>query len=131
MIQSPVLVLAFLTLLFCCGANEFRVTAQNSGVISKQPPVLRMFDPDKNESTVSALLIDPQSDEFRGMLVYSADHPPPDIRLHSVEYTYPGNIPSRPQTIAFVFVPLDKYKTAPEFFRRGGRHGTSSGRSSS
>src|SRR5438067_722250 len=115
MIQSLVRVFASLALLFCCGASEFRVAAQNSAVLSKHPPVLRIFDPDENESTVSALLIDPQSDEFRGMLVYSADHPPPDIRLHSVEYTYPGNIPSRPQAISFVFVPLAKYKTPPCF----------------
>jgi len=115
MIQLPVRVLACLTLLFYCGVSEFRVAAQSSGVISKQPPVLRIFDTDKNESTVSALLVDPQSEEFRDMLVYSANHPPPDIRLHSVEYTYLGNIPSRPQAIAFVFVPLNKHKTAPSF----------------
>jgi hypothetical protein len=108
-------VVAGLSLLFCVGAYQIRIAAQNSTILSKQPPVTRVFDSDKNESRISAFLIDPQSDAFRGTLVYSASHPPPDIRLHSVEYTYPGNIPSRPQAMVFVFVPLEKYKTAPSF----------------
>ncbi|HZI20159.1 MAG TPA: hypothetical protein VEY09_16360 [Pyrinomonadaceae bacterium] len=109
MIQSHIRALACLTLLFCCTAREFSGAAQNSEVLSKRPLVLRIFDPDKNESKVTALLINPS--EF----AYPANRPSPDIRLHSVEYTYPGNVPSRPQAIAFVLIPADKNKTAPSF----------------
>lgn len=115
-IQTPARkMLACLTLLFCFGAGGFFVAAQDYGVISERPLVTRMFDPAKNETTISALLIDPQSDEFRGRFVYSDSHPPPAVQLHSVNYTYPAKTPSRPQAVAFVFVPLDKYKTAPSF----------------
>ena len=114
--QSPVRnILACLTLLLYSGASGFFVAAQNSGILSKRPLVTRIFDPEKNETAISALLVDPQSDEFRGLLVQSADHPLPAVRLHSVEYTYPGKTQSRPQAFAFVFLPLDKYKTAPSF----------------
>jgi hypothetical protein len=104
-------VLAYALMLLCLIALEFGVAAQNSGILSKRPLVTRLFDRDKNESTISALLIDPQSDTFREILVA----PPPDIRFHSVEYTYSGPVPSRPQTVAFIFVPADKYKIAPNF----------------
>ena len=108
--------LAFLSmsLLLGIGGAGFSVEAQNSEILSTRPPVLRKFDREKNETTISALLIDPQSYAFRGRLGYS-DHLPPDIQLHKVEYTYPGTAPSRPQTIALVLVPIDKYKTAPTF----------------
>jgi hypothetical protein len=91
--------------------------AQNSAILSKRPMVTRTFDRDKNESTISALLVDPQSDDYRGMLVYSSDHPPPSVRFHSVEYKYSGagGAPVRPQAVALVFVPLEKYKSAPNF----------------
>ncbi|MBV9926804.1 MAG: hypothetical protein JOZ96_17425 [Acidobacteria bacterium] len=116
LIQTPVRhVLACLTLLLCLGTGGFLVAAQNYEVVSKRPLVTRIFDPEKNETTTSALLIDPQSDEFRGRLVPSSTHPPPDVSLHSVAYTYPTRTPSRPQAVAFVFMPLDKYKTAPSF----------------
>jgi hypothetical protein len=91
---------------------DLRILGQTD-ILSKRPVVSRTFNRDQNKTTVSALLLDPQSDEFRGMLVNSPDHPPPDVRFHSVEYTYAGTTPARPQTVAFVFVPRDKYKVAP------------------
>ena len=107
--------LTCLSLPFCFGMGGFLVVAQNSGILSKRPPVMKIFDPDKNESTVSALLFDLQSADPRSMLGLDPDHPLPQIRLHRAEYTHPGTIQSRPQTVAFVFLPLDKYKTAPSF----------------
>lgn len=95
-------------LMFCFG---ILVIAQNSGILSKQPPVMKTFDPDKNESTVSAFLIEPRGNP--GGL--DPDHPPPEIRLQRAEYAYPGRTEARPQTVAFVFLPLDKYKTPPNF----------------
>lgn len=89
--------------------------AQNSGVLSKQQPVIRIFDPDKNESTVLAILVDPQSSAARAMLGIDPDHSPPAIRLHRAEYNYPGKTQSRPQAIAFVFFPLHRYKSAPDY----------------
>jgi len=100
---------------FCIEAADVGVGAQNSDILSKRPIVMRTFDRDTNESTISALLVDPQSDEYRGMWVYSSDRPPPSVRFHSVEYKYSGSAPTRPQTVAFVFVPLEKYKSAPNF----------------
>jgi hypothetical protein len=116
-IQSPARSnLVFLVLLFTVAANGFHIAAQNYTVISKRPLVTRIFDSQKNQSTVSALLMDPESDEYRHRLGYASPyHPPPDIRLVSVGYTYPGNIQSRPQAISFAFVSLNKYKTAPSF----------------
>lgn len=108
-------VVAGLSLLFCVGAFKAHVAGQNSTNLSNEPPVIRVFDSDKNESRISVLLIDPKSDDFRNMLVYSASHPPPDVRLHSAEYSYPGHVPSAPQAMVFVFIPLEKYKTAPSF----------------
>ena len=85
--------------------------AQNSEILSTKPPVYKTFNPDKNETTVSAMLIDP------GFFTSPAnnDRPIPDVRLNTAEYTYPGIIPSRPSAVAFVFMPLEKYKTAPNF----------------
>ena len=107
--------LACLTLLFCFYSNAFYTFAQNSEVLSKRPPVIRIFDPDKNESTISSLLFDPQSSDIKAMVGLDPFRPPPNMRLHSVEYTYPGNIQVRPQAVAFVLVPLNKYKSAPNF----------------
>jgi hypothetical protein len=107
--------LAGLTLLLCFGPNGIHVVAQNSGVLSKRPPVIRIFDSDKNQSTISAPFFDPQNNDLRAMAGLDPDHPPPEIRLHRVEYTYPGKIQSRPQAVLFVFLPLDKYKNAPNF----------------
>ena len=116
-IQSPARSnLVCLLLLFSVAANGFHVAAQNSTVLSKRPLVTRIFDSQENHSIVSAVLMDPQSDEYRHRLGYaSPNHPPPDVRLDSVAYIYPGNIPSRPQAISFVFGSLNKYKTAPSF----------------
>ena len=60
---------------------------------------------------VGKMLIDP------GLFMSPAnnDRPVPDVRLNSAEYTYPGTIPSRPSAVAFVFMPLEKYKTPPNF----------------
>ena len=107
-------ILAFLSMSLPLGVGGAGVEAQNSEILSARPAVLRIFDREKNETTISALLIDPQSDAFRGRLGYS-DRLPPDIQLHKVEYTYSGTAASRPQLIAFVLVPFDKYKTAPTF----------------
>jgi len=102
-----------LALVFCYGADHPPVTAQNSGVLSKDPPVLKIFDPAKNASTVSAMLV--RNSDLRAVIGLDPDRLPPDVRLNTVEYTYPGTIPARPQTVAFMFRPLDKYKTAPNF----------------
>jgi len=108
-------IVACFALSFCLSATQFRVVAQNSGVLSRRPPVLKIFDPDNNETTISAMLVDPQSGDLRAMIGLDPDHPPPDIRLNTVEYNYPGTTPSRPQVVAFVLLPLDKYKTPPNF----------------
>jgi hypothetical protein len=103
-------------LLFSVTAYGFHVVAQNPNVLSERPVVTRIFDSQKNQSTVSALLMDPQSDEYlHRWAAASPNHPPPDIRLDSVAYTYPGNIQSRPQAISFVFVSVNKYKTPLSF----------------
>jgi hypothetical protein len=117
MFQSPARSnLISLMLLFSVAANGFHVAAQNYNVLSERPLVTRIFDSEKNQSIVSALLMDPQSDEYLHRLASaSPNHPPPDIRLDSVAYTYPGNIQSRPQAISFVFVSVNKYKTNPSF----------------
>ena len=84
--------------------------AQTSEILSAKPPVYKVFDRDKNQSTVSAILVDPGS----MMAPFDPDHIP-DLRLHTAEYTYAGTTPSRPSTIAFVFQTREKYKTAPNF----------------
>lgn len=103
------LVAFFLLTLSLCA--PLATVAQNSEILSTKPPVYKTFNPDKNETTVSAMLIDP------GFFTSPAnnDRPIPDVRLNTAEYTYPGIIPSRPSAVAFVFMPLEKYKTAPNF----------------
>ena len=105
---SPLLPLFLLTLSVCA---PLATVAQNSEILSTKPPVYMIFYPDKNETTVSAMLVDP------GLFTSPAnnDRPVPDVRLNSAEYTYPGTIPSRPSAVAFVFMPLEKYKTPPNF----------------
>jgi hypothetical protein len=108
-------ILLSITLLLCLGLGK-SVTMAQTEILSKQPPVIKVFDPAKNESNVSTLFFDPQSGDLvaRAMLERDPDYRP-RLRLHRAEYTYPGTIQSRPQTIAFVFLPLDKYKNAPNF----------------
>ena len=103
------LVAVFLLILSVCA--PLATIAQNSEILSTKPPVYKIFNPDKNETTVSAMLIDP------GLFASPAnnDRTIPDVRLNTAEYTYPGTIPSRPSTVAFVFIPLEKYKTPPNF----------------
>jgi len=103
------LVAVFLMTLSVCA--PLATLAQNSEILSTKPPVYKIFHPDKNETTVSAMLIDP------GLFTGPANNerPIPDVRLNTAEYTYPGTIPSRPSAIAFVFMPLEKYKTPPNF----------------
>jgi hypothetical protein len=105
--STPVAV--FLLTLSVCAPRA--TVAQNSEILSTKPPVYKIFNPDKNETTVSAMLIDP------GLFTSPAnnDRPVPDVRLNSAEYTYHGTIPSRPSAVAFVFMPLEKYKTPPNF----------------
>ena len=102
-------VAVFLMTLSVCA--PLATLAQNSGILSTKPPVYKIFHPDKNETTVSAMLIDP------GLFTSPAnnDRPIPDVRLNTAEYTYTGTIPSRPSAVAFVFMPLEKYKTPPNF----------------
>ena len=102
---GPLLVLA----LMFCGAYIHQVTAQTSEVLSPKPLVYKAFDRDKNESTVTTILFDLSS------LVFDPNRTVPDLRLNNAEYTYSGTLPSRPSTVSFVFLPRDKYKTAPNF----------------
>jgi len=97
-----------LTLSVCA---PLATVAQNSEILSTKPPIYKIFNPDKNESTVSAMLIDP------GLFTSPAnnDRPIPDVRLNTAEYTYPGTIPSRRSAVAFIFMPREKYKTPPKF----------------
>ena len=97
-----------LTLSVCAPLST---VAQNSEILSTKPPIYKIFNPDKNESTVSAMLIDP------GLFTSPAnnDRPIPEVRLTTAEYTYPGRIPSRPPAVAFIFMPREKYKTPPKF----------------
>jgi len=103
------LVAVFLLTLSVCAPRA--TVAQNSEILSTNPPVYKIFNPDKNETTVSAMLIDP------GLFTSPAnnDRPVPDVRLNSAEYTYHGTIPSRPSAMAFIFMPREKYKTPPKF----------------
>jgi hypothetical protein len=108
MLHSVGPVLACLTLLLCFASNSLQVSAQNSEILSARPPVIKIFDRDKNESTISALLFNPQS-------TFDPLRTPPALRLHSVEYRYPGIVFSRPKDVAFVFLPSDKYEAVPNF----------------
>lgn len=105
--------IACLILLSCSAAGRPRPAAQDSGVLSERPQVIRIFDPDKNETTTSAFLFDLRSSEFQAG--FDSYRPLPGVRLHSAEYSYPGRAAARPRVMAFVFVPRDKYKTAPNF----------------
>lgn len=116
MIQRSVCnVLACLTLLFCFGSSALHVAGQSYTVLSKRPSVIRVYDPDKDESTISALFLDPQNSDIRSIWALDPDRPLPEIQLHSAQYRYPGKIQSRPQVIAFVFLPLNKSKNVPNF----------------
>lgn len=97
--------------LFVCFALACSVFAQGSGILIKDPPVIRLVDRDSNETTISGLLFDPRSD--LASLGFDPHRPPPEMRLHSVEYSYPGTVASRPQTFGFVFGPRTKYESAP------------------
>ena len=99
-------ILGCLTLLFYATPSGFNAAAQNSRVSSGRPLVSRFFDPDKSETVTLAFLFDLYADPSR---------PAPRVSLHRVEYRYPGKTQARPEVISFVFMPLNKYKNAPNF----------------
>src|SRR5262245_4633291 len=97
------------------GFYQRNVADQNSEILSAKPPVSRAYDADKNESTISTWLVDLGRADLSALSGFDPNRPPPDLRLHAAEYTYPGTNPSRPSAISFVLVPLNKYKTGPKF----------------
>ncbi|HKS27932.1 MAG TPA: hypothetical protein VJS44_08940 [Pyrinomonadaceae bacterium] len=115
-IQSPIrTILACLMLLFCFGYGSYHLFAQDSGALSRLAPVIRVFDPDKNESTVASLLVDPKSTDMKVLLGLDPSRRPPALQLRIVEYSYPGKSYSRPQAVAFILVPLGRHKSPPDF----------------
>ena len=104
-------ILAFLALLFCFGFNAFHVFAQDLEILSKRPPVVKTFDPQKNESTIHGFLFNP--DALQNL--FDPHRPQPNMRLHSASYTYAGTTKSRPQSVTFVIQPLNKQQAAPHF----------------
>ena len=104
-------ILACLPLLVCFGFNTLHVFAQDLEILSKRPPVVRTFDPTKNESTIHGFLFNPDSLQN----LFDPHRLQPNMRLHSVSYTYPGTTKARPQSVTFVIQPLNKQKTAPHF----------------
>lgn len=101
---------AYLLLLFCLGP-AFRISGQQDPtILSKRPLVTKTVSYETKETTITAYLIDPQSDAFTGALMYSPNYTPPDLRLQRVEYSYPGTVAARPQAVAFVLFPREKHK---------------------
>jgi hypothetical protein len=108
--MRPLVPFLLLTLIFA-GPGLLHVIAQDSEILSRKPPVYKTFERDKNETTVTAMLIDPGSLKSP----FDPDNTTPDFRLNTAEYTYSGSHPSRPSTVALVFLAREKLKTEPKF----------------
>ena len=86
-------------------------------------PVARIFDAAKNETIVS-VVPNFTATLAAQILAGSPDvqrdprHESIDFTLRAISYSYPGNVPLRPQTVKFVFVSdgrKPKYKDTTEF----------------
>jgi hypothetical protein len=86
-------------------------------------PVARVFDPSKNETTVS-VVPDSMGGLAARLLSNSPDvqssptHQTVEFTMRAVSYSYPGNIPLRPQHVNFVFISdgrKPKYKDNLDF----------------
>lgn len=90
------------------------INAQTDGLVSKNPPVVWAFDPATNKTTITGLMFNP-ADNLGAMFPPYGRYAPPDLQLHRVEYSYPGQTPSRPETVDFLLAPSSKHKVAPNF----------------
>jgi hypothetical protein len=105
-------VFLYLAILLCFGLSGLFANAQTSEMLSRRPLIVKIFEPEKNESTIYISFADlkrgyaglfpppPQADDFSS----------PSLHLKNALYRYPGRNPARPQSVVFTFIPKDKYK---------------------
>jgi hypothetical protein len=96
------------TLVFFVGSSSSQIITQNSEVLHRKPAVLKVFNPEKDESKVETLLFDPLQAYDEMMNEASLNHP--RLQLNRAGYSYPGRTPTRPQSVIFTFIPNEKRK---------------------
>ena len=104
----------YLAVVSCFGLNGLGVRAQNSEILSRKPPVVRTFDPGKNESNTSTLFVQVEELVARASPGWDPAYDR-NLNLYSAEYIYPGRFPARPQTVVFTFISKGKSKGTATF----------------
>jgi hypothetical protein len=99
----------YLAALLYFGLSGLFVRAQNVERLSRRPLIIKVFEPEKNESTIYISFADPNSG-YAGLTLQQDGFPSPSLNLKSALYSYPGRNPARPQSVVFTFIPKDKYK---------------------
>jgi hypothetical protein len=99
----------YLTVLLYFGLSGLFARAQNVERLSQRPMIIKVFEPEKNESTVYISFVDPKSG-YAGLFPPQADFSSPSLHLKNALYRYQGKNPARPQSVVFTFIPKDKLK---------------------
>lgn len=99
-----------LAILIYLGSSALSARAQNVERLSREPLIIKVFDPEKNETTVYASVVDPRKGGPYELSALLDDPNPPSLKATRVLYSYPGRNPTRPQSVTFTFIPRDKYQ---------------------
>jgi hypothetical protein len=99
----------YLALLLYFGLSGLFVRAQNIERLSRRPLIVKIFEPEKNESTIYISFADPKSG-YEGLNLQQDDLYRSSLNLKNALYSYPGRNPARPQSVFFNFIPKEKYK---------------------
>jgi hypothetical protein len=102
-------VFLYLAVVLYFGLSGLFAKAQNVEKLSQRPFIIKVFEPEKNESTVYTSFVDPKSG-YAGLFPPQGDFSSPSLHLKSALYRYPGKNPTRPQSVVFTFIPKDKFK---------------------
>ncbi|MCA1592272.1 MAG: hypothetical protein LC754_06400 [Acidobacteria bacterium] len=101
--------LFYSTVVLCFGLAGLGVGAQAPELISRNPPVIKYFSAEKNETTIETQLFKlpsgPES-EWAAQLDNSTRS---GLKLTFAQYKYAGGGPARPRTVTFTFLTKGKY----------------------
>jgi hypothetical protein len=101
-------------LMLCPGFAVINASAQD-GFLSKDPPVLRIFNPEDNESVTVTLLVKRNYSNRPASPMWPEESPRVNLFFTRVLYTFPSRTPVRPQSVSFIILPRAKPKEAVSF----------------
>lgn len=102
-------------IVLCLGLIVGNASTQDTGFLSKNPPVLRIFNPEDNESVTITLLVERNYANWPASPMWPEESPRTNLFFTRALYTFPGRTPVQPQTVSFIVVPRTKPKKAVSF----------------